>query len=260
MGHYRLKDNPFADAVNLDYYFRTSSQQEAYQKMYHSIHDGISLGMVTGPSGSGKTIVSQLLLEHLDPGTCRTILVLVTPRMGKTVLLREILRETGAESLPARSRDLLELLHRAVIDLHRQDRRLVILIDEAHFLSPEALHMLRTISNLEVPKKKLSTTLLFAEETFRRRLTHPSYRSLSTRMYHRASLAAMSEDETTQYINFRLMVAGGSPDLLDKGAHQAIFAKSGGICREVNRLCYLALMEGFLKNRPAVTADLVSEH
>lgn len=257
--YYRLQENPFADAIDLKYYFQTAAQQKACQQMFATAQDGISLGLLTGPSGSGKTLVTQVLLEHLDPALFKPVLVLVTPKMSKTVLLEEMVRELGVEAPPATSRELLALLHRTVVDLHRAGRKLVILIDEAHFLGADALHMLRTISNLEIPGRKLVTCLLFAEESFLRRLKHPGYASLVTRMYHRAKLGPMSPEESAQYLKYRLMAAGAPESLMDERACSAIAAAAGGIHREVNRLGYLALIEGCLRQRSLITDDLVKE-
>ncbi len=252
-----LRENPFHDSVNLEYYFKSAAHEEAFLRLAATVRDGIALGLVTGPSGVGKTIVSQLLLQSLDRDESRVIMVLVTPEMSRTALLREMLREAGATEMPTRCHELLELLQTTMIDLHRQGKRLVAIVDEAHFLSSEALHILRTLSNLESPQKKLCTCLLFAEERFLRRLQHPVHSSLATRIYHRISLRPLSEQETTQYINFRLLVAGGRSDLFDDGAHRAIYAASGGICREVNRLAYLALDAAWRRGRESIGADLV---
>ena len=159
--------------------------------------------------------------------------------------------------MPPRFQDLLGLLESTMIDLHRQGKRLVIIVDEAHFLSSEALHVLRTLSNLESPQQKLCTCLLFAEERFLRRLQHPVHSSLATRIYHRISLRPLSEQETAQYLNFRLLVAGGRPELFDDEARGAIYAAAGGICREVNRLAYLALDAAWRQGRESIGADLV---
>lgn len=255
--HFGLRENPFTDVVNLEYYYKSAAHEEACLRMAASVRDGMALGLVTGPSGGGKTIVSQLLLQGLDRSLAHVVLILVTPGMSRTTLLREILRETGVTALPALSRDLLELLQRTLIDLHRQGRRLVAIIDEAHFLSSEALHILRTLSNLESPREKLCTCLLFAEERFLRRLQHPIHRSLATRIYHRVRLRPLSEQEAAQYVGFRLLVAGGRPELFGDDAHRAIFAHSGGICREVNRLAYLALEAGWRDGSGRIGADHV---
>jgi type II secretory pathway predicted ATPase ExeA len=252
-----LRENPFHDSVNLEYYFKSAAHEEAYLRLAGTVRDGIALGLVTGPAGVGKTIVSQVLLQSLDRAKAQVVMALVTPEMGKTALLREILREAGVSGAPARSQDLLALLENTMIDLHRQGKRLVVIIDEAHFLSSEALHILRTLSNLETPHMKLCTCLLFAEERFLRRLQHPVHSSLATRIYHRIALRPLSEQETAQYLNYRLLVAGGQPELFDDAARKAIYAASGGVCREVNRLAYLALDAAWRRGRESVGADLV---
>lgn len=254
---YGLRENPFGDTVDLDYYFKSAAHEEAYLRLAATVRDGIALGLVTGPSGSGKTIVSQLLLRGLDRDTAHVVLALVTPEMGRTALLRELLREAGVSELPSRSRDLLELLQETMLGLQREGRRLVAIIDEAHFLSSEALHILRTLSNLESPGAKLCTCLLFAEERFLRRLQHPVHASLATRIFHRIALRPLTAAEASQYLNFRLLVAGGRPELFDEGAREAIFAASSGVCREINRLAYLALDAGWRRGRESVGADLV---
>ena len=75
-----LRENPFHDTVNLEYYFKSAAHEEAFLRLAATVRDGIALGLVTGPSGVGKTIVSQLLLQSLDRADARVAMVLVTPR------------------------------------------------------------------------------------------------------------------------------------------------------------------------------------
>jgi type II secretory pathway predicted ATPase ExeA len=255
--HFGLRENPFADAIDLGYFYRGAAQEEALERMASTVRDGLSLGLVTGPPGSGKTVVSQLLLRRLEGSATLPVLVAAAPETGPTALLREILRESGAAALPATRRGLLEALQGRMLELRRAGRRLVILIDEAQFLRSESLHLLRTLSNLETPREKLCTCLLFAEERFRRRLEHPIHRSLATRMYHRARLRTLEAEEVAQYVRFRVMVAGGDPGVFGEDALAAIAAVSGGVCREVSRLAYLALEAGWRRGRDAVGPDLV---
>lgn len=145
----------------------------------------ISLGMVTGPSGTGKTFLTQILLKSLDENIYETILELVTPGLSKTGLLREILSEPGVAQ-PAemsRTEDLVKLLSNAIIELHEEGRRLVVIVDECHLLSAECLHIVSTISNLEISDCKPASCLLFGEERFSKRLQNPSYASLRNRMF-----------------------------------------------------------------------------
>src|SRR4051812_10174506 len=188
--YYGLSENPFADCVHPSFFYRTESHAEAFRSMMLAVEFHTSLGLVTGASGTGKTLVSQLLLENFDRSKHQIILVLATPGLTKTGLLREILSELNL-ALPAginRVQDLVKLLSNHIIDMYQRGRRLVIVFDECHLLDADCLHIIRTISNIEIPEHKLTTSLLFGEARFARRLEHPSYDSLRNRIYLWAKL------------------------------------------------------------------------
>lgn len=245
MAFYGLKENPFADAVHPGFFFRTDSHAEAFRSMMMAVEFQAALGMTTGPSGTGKTLVSQLLLQHFDDPKYRVVLLLVTPGLSKTGLLREILSELDL-ALPVgipRVQDLVKQLSNHIIELHEQGQRLVILVDECHLLSADCLHMVRTISNIETPQQKLVTCLLFGESRLLQRLDHPSYASLNNRIYLRSELRPLTPGEVAQYIKYRMMTAGRLTELFTEPALAAMHEFSGGICRNVNKLAMLSLIE-----------------
>ena len=59
----------------------------------------------------------------------------------------------------------------------------------------------------------------------------------------------MGAEECAQYIKYRLMVAGRMTDLFDEGALAMLHAKSGGVCRNLSKLCMLTLLIGAMKGR-----------
>ncbi len=259
--HFGLKENPFADCVHPAFFFRTDGHADAFRSMTLAVDFRASLGMVSGESGTGKTLVSQLLLQHFDEPKHKVVLVLVTPGLSKTGLLREILSELNL-ALPvgiARVQDLVKLLSNHIIELHEQGRRLVIIVDECHLLSADCLHVIRTISNIETPQEKLVTCLLFGESRLAQRLVHPSYASLSNRIYMRSELHPLAPAEVAQYVKFRLMTAGRLDELFTEPALAALHECSGGICRSINKLAMLSLIEaadrrGMIVEEPVVRA------
>ena len=258
MSYFGLRENPFADCVHPAFFFRTDGHSDAYRSMTLAVDFRASLGMVTGPSGTGKTLVSQLLLQHFDEPKHRVILVLVTPGLSKTGLLREILSELNL-ALPvgiARVQDLVKLLSNHIIEMHEQGQRLVIIVDECHLLSADCLHIIRTISNIETPQEKLVTCLLFGESRLAQRLEHTSYASLSNRIYMRSELRPLTPGEVTQYVKFRLMTAGRLDELFTEPALAALHECSEGICRSVNKLAMLTLIEAS-DRRIAIVDDTI---
>jgi len=257
---YGLRENPFADCVHPAFFFRTEGHGEAFRSMMLAAEFKTSLGLVTGPSGTGKTLVSQMLLQHFEEPKYRTILVLITPGISKTGLLREILAELGL-ALPvgiANVQDLMRLLSNHVIELHEEGRRLVIIIDEAHLLSADCLHLVRTISNIEIPEEKLSTCLLFGESRLAQRLEHPTFASLQNRIYLRAALEPLTATEMVQYVKYRLMTAGRLHDLFTPGAFEALHAWSGGIPRSLNKLAMLSLVEGATRGSAHIDETVIA--
>lgn len=257
---YGLLENPFADSVNPAYFYKTDSHAEALKRMILAVEHQTSLGMITGLSGTGKTLVTQLLLQQLNPAKYQVVLVLVSPGLRKTGLLHEILSELNI-AVPEginRTQDLLKVLSNYIIDLYRQERRLVMIIDECHLLNAECLHLVRTLSNIEIPECKLTTCLLFGEERFAARLQHPSYESLRNRMYLRGELQPMSAGECAQYVKFRLMVAGRINELFDAGALAALHARSGGVCRNLSKLCMLTLLYGAMEGKSTIDETAVA--
>jgi general secretion pathway protein A len=255
-----LDTNPFADAINPEYFYRTVRHDETLISMKLAVRNNLSLGLVTGPSGSGKTLISQLVLNSMDPHQHEAVLILVSPGMSKTALMKDILAELNIP-LPAdhfaSTQDLLKLLSDHVIEMHRQNRRLIILIDECHFLSSESLHMVRTLTNLEIPERKLITCLLFGESRFLKRLDHPAHASLRNRIYLRNELGPLTAEECAEYVRFRLLRAGCMNELFDEAAFTALHECSGGMCRNINKLATLALIRGFLQRKPTLDEETV---
>ncbi len=243
---YGLRENPFADCVHPAFFFRTDSHADAVRSMKMAVDLNTSLGLVTGPSGTGKTLVSQLLLTHFhEPKHC-VALILATPGLSKTGLLREILAELGI-ALPvgmARVQDLLKTLSNTIIELHQQGCRLVLLFDESHLLSADCLHIIRTITNIEIPEQKLTTCILFGESRLGQRLEHATFEALRNRIYLRSELGPLTVDEAAQYVKYRLMSAGRLAELFTAGALAAMHTASGGIPRMLNKIAMLSLIEG----------------
>lgn len=257
--HFGLTAHPYADSVNPNFFFRTEAHEEAFIAMKQCIEDNVSLGLTTALSGTGKTLLTQVLLQELDKERFQSILVLAYPGMSKTGLLREILAELGVEDIPDRvgAHKLISAIQQHIINQYLAGVRLVLIIDEVHFLKADALHILRTLSNIEVPEQKLVTVLLFGERSFLKKMKHPSFRSIFSRTFVRTELRPLQRGEVEQYIKFRLLVAGGKPGIFDASSLDPLFERSLGIPREINRICHNALSLAAKEGKPAVDAAIM---
>lgn len=258
--HFKLRQNPFVDSVNPELFYRTEAHEEAFVRMRKCIDEHVAIGLTTALSGTGKTLLTQILLNELDSRRHEPILVLAYPGMKRQGLLRDIAAEIGVElSVRATLHQVMAAIQNAIVELHRAGRKLVIIIDECHFLGVEALQMVRTLSNMELPDRKLVTILLFGEESFLEKMGRPEYASIFNRMFVRARLRPLTETETQQYVKFRCLLSGGRPNMFSDDFFPLLHKLSGGIPREVNRLCHGALFLAARQGNQTVTANLLSK-
>lgn len=252
-----LTRNPFQDTLDTDLFFRTRQHEEALIKVRIGIEDRHALLLLAGQSGTGKTLISQLVLRGLDQQSHIPAFVYAYPGMGKGPLLAAVLTEIGVGKPERYTHQRLIQLQEQALALYNKGKRLVILIDEAHFLKPDALHLLRTLSNLETEHEKLVTVVLVAEKSLAQRLNRPTYDSLRGRITFSVGLEPLTAEETEQFIKFRLLKCGGPVHLLDAEGYAMVHRISKGIPREINRLLYNGFIEALTSNQNALTPGIL---
>ncbi|MBI4832520.1 MAG: ExeA family protein [Candidatus Lindowbacteria bacterium] len=259
--HFGLQRMPFNDSVNPEFFYRTAGHEAALVRMMVCAKQHKALGLIWGRSGTGKTLLAQMLLTALEGNEFIPAVILANPGMSKTSLLACIMEELGIPRTVVRenAQACLENIHSFLMESYSRGQRVVIIIDEAHFLPSDQLHMIRTLTNLETPQEKLCTVIMMAEETFPRRLRHKRYSSLRGRIALSSYLMPMSRAETEQYMKFRLMIAGSNDDLFSADCYDLIHAHTGGICREISKIADNALMEAYLRGESKVSRGIV-EH
>jgi general secretion pathway protein A len=136
----------------------------------------------------------------------------------------------------------------------------VLVVDEAHKLSPEVLEEIRLLGNFENARDKLLQILLVGQNELTDILNRDDLRQFKQRISVRLRLEALSQEDVAQYIQHRWTKAGGrqpspfTPDVVDR-----IGACSRGIPRVVNVICDNVLMLAFAKNQSTVTLEHLLE-
>ena len=254
---FNLAKNPFKDTLDTELFYRTRQHEEAVVKIRIAIEDKHALILLSGASGTGKTMVSQVALRSMDPESIAPVFVFVYPGMGRGALLAAILKELEVEQVARYTSQRLAQLQQQALALHTEGRRLVVIIDEAHFLKADALHILRTLSNLETEEEKLVSVLLVAEDSLQRRLNAPSYASLRGRMTFKLDLDPLTPEETEQYIKYRLLKCDVRTSLLTDEAYQVVHHFCDGNPREINRLLYNGFMEATASDSFSITPEIL---
>src|ERR687896_982473 len=225
--------------------------------LHYGIESGKGLVVVTGEVGTGKTTVLRWMMSRLD----RTVLVayLFNPRMTVSEFYQYVSSPKLLDVPRWESKsDLLLRLGEFLDSRHSRGLRTVLVIDEAHGLSPAVLEEIRLLSNFESDSAKQLQIVLTGQPELRDVLNNPELRQLKQRVALRCEIKALPNiEETGRYITSRLLAAGADrTDIFSPAAVDFIFRCSEGIPRQINNVCDNALLAGFAAGESHVTRAL----
>jgi type II secretory pathway predicted ATPase ExeA len=104
-----------------------------------------ALGVITGAVGAGKTVAVRAAVSGLDP-TRHQIIYVANPAFGTRGLYVTIVRALGGEPRFHKAEVMAQAASLLAAEEAERHRRVVILIDEAHLLTPAQLEELRLLT------------------------------------------------------------------------------------------------------------------
>lgn len=255
LGFYGLREMPFNITPDPRFLFFTKNHREAMENVVYGILERKGFIQLVGEVGCGKTTICRAALGSLN-GHIQTALIL-NPTISETQLIRAILTDLGCAPKGNQRFALIEQLNDYLLTRARQGVNVAVIIDEAQTLSPKMMEQVRLLSNLETDQHKLMQIVLAGQPELDRRLMEPQLRQLRQRVMIRAELQPLTMEDTAQYIEHRLSVAGGDTGEVgfDAAAIELIHRRAGGIPRLVNKICDRAMLAGFVAERRRISLD-----
>src|SRR5919205_1076945 len=208
LSFYGLREAPFAPTPDPRFLFQSARHREALAQLIYGVRERKGFIVLTGEIGTGKTTLLRTLLERLDADT--PVAYVHNSALNIEGLLEYVLQDWGVKSTAATHAQRLFELNDFLIDQHRQGTSPVLVIDEAQNLTVETLEAVRLLSNFETTSQKLMQILLVGQPKLRVGL--------------RCHIAALSPEETRQYVRHRLRIAGATDaGIFSDAAIQEIF-------------------------------------
>lgn len=257
---FQLTRNPFDLTPDPTFLVATRHHNEALSALYYGVRWHKGFIVVTGEVGTGKTLLVRCLLRLLQDSADVAYAYVFNSRLSALEFLQYILADFGLPASGKNKGELLLDLGHFLISRASQRQTTVLIIDEAHHLSEEVLEEVRLLSNLETTDDKLLQIVLAGQPELEAKLDSVGLRQLKQRIALRAQLRALHPEETRDYIEERLLLAGGDPvarPIFSADAIAAVHRRSGGLPRLVNSICENALVAAYAIQSATVTAEIV---
>jgi general secretion pathway protein A len=264
---WKLKEKPFEELCNTRFFFESDDHREALDRMLYVVNDrNMNMGLLTGEVGCGKTITkcvfaSSLPKQHFEVVgfensnfTFPDILYDIVAR----ITLRDARSDRAGETAQASRQDkylLMALFKKKLETLaYEEKRHLVLIFDEAQQMANEVLDEVKNLTNITSETQNYLTVFFVGQPEMREKIR--TLKQVDQRIFLRFHLNTLDFNNTSKYVHHRLRIAGlENLGIFAAPALEIIFRSTGGVPREINRLCKLALNYGFAQELPEIGSE-----
>lgn len=256
--HWHLNAKPFENVMDFKYLYVSPSQEECLARVSYAVTDKKGGAVLVGSAGSGKTTLRELLIKKIKEGRKgkRHFCSIIHPLLNMEEIIHECFFQLGVKEFPSSKPQLLRQFGKKLLDLAEKGEEAILIFDDAHMMTLQALNELKLLLNLhDYSQRLLFTTILMGEGEILAKLGQVP--GLRQRLNILVAVPSMSQEELGQYIQHRLMTAGAKKPIFTNEAVEAIHRYSKGNPREANNICDLALLIGFAEGMSSVDAALI---
>lgn len=254
--YYGFREKPFSLLPDPRFFYISKKHHKTLIQLHAGVKHCAGITLITGEIGCGKTTLVQYLKSQLIDEV-RVGMITNTYR-GFGNLMRWVLnafeiRLTNADDVT---------MHQALVDFidqeHNNNRRSLLVVDEAQNLDVQLLEELRLLSNLNIDNQ-IFQVIIVGQPELRDILRRPDMIQFVQRIAVEHHVEPIDSEDTHHYIQHRISVAGGDPEIFEPGACDLIYRHSRGVPRLINSLSDTALLYGYDEKRKTIDAGIVHE-
>lgn len=249
--YFNFIDRPFKNTYDGKFFFRSPSAAHIFAALEDK--NCPVLVHVKGPAKVGKTSILRRMPAELRANL--KVVLILNPLLTLTEILRQALTDLGQShkfDLKTREEELLGYFQNAVSEAVADGYRLLLAVDNADELTPEALSEFYGLMALE-PQWRGRSVLLLCGPADKPWPIVPDILLDTLEL----EVGLLSEEQADQYIKFRLRAAGVSQALFSRHALKNLWELSGGSPETINQLAERSLIAAWSLGRKEVVPALV---
>jgi type II secretory pathway predicted ATPase ExeA len=249
---FHLSRPPFPKAAPADGLLLTPALEQVLRRLLFAIHRD-TIALLIAESGCGKSTALSLLGHRLDAASFFLISTSLTT-LAPFSFLAHLAASGGLPSRRFKGQTAAALL----LHLRAQQKRTVILVDEAHLLPDASLEDLRLLSADQLDQSCPFSLILVGQPLLRERLAEPAHYALWQRIGVRERLRPLADHQVGPFLLRHLAAAGAGPSpIFEPQAVAEIFHHSRGIPRLIRNLALDSMLLAMAAGANSVDAQTV---
>jgi len=254
---YGFSTLPFSLLPDENFLFLSKRHRRAISMLEYGIASHAGFIVITGDIGAGKTTIIHRFLKQANHDLHVGVINNPSRNLGNLmnwVAMAFELPDAGGDEPKA-----YDYFLKFLVAQFAENKRVVLVIDEAQNLSVDMLEELRMLSNVNNGNEQLLQIVLVGQPELLETLKRHDLRQFLQRISVHCYLDPLSPSETLAYIRHRILVAHGNPNLFDDEAGALVYYFTSGVPRLINLLCDQALVYGYSEEKSAISSALVME-
>ena len=257
LSHYRLTEKPFQLSPDPRFLWLGEQHKEALASLEYGIRASKGFILLTGDVGTGKTTLINAIIRRWKNNS---VIASVSDPQMETIDFYNFLANSFRMNRRFESKgDFLVKFSHLLFTIYRNDKKLVLIIDEAQRLNHELLEEIRHLSNIELQNTKLLSIILAGQNELNDLLQEDVNRAIRQRIAINYHLKPLTKKDTGDYLRHRLKIAGTERKIFKANALPEIMSFSRGYPRLINTICDHSLLTGYVKGVREIDAKIVKE-
>jgi general secretion pathway protein A len=255
--HYNLTLKPFEESPDPRFFWLSEKHKEALACLKYGIQENKAFLLLNGDIGTGKTSLINFLL--LDNDQDAIVATLPDPDLSISDFFKLLSRGFNINIDFDTKGDFLIQFEHFLHNTYSEEKKALLIIDEAQRLNQQLMEQIRLLSNIERKDVKLINIFFVGQNEIIDMIKDEKNKALRQRLTVHYTIETLTEPETQEYINHRLRVAGSETEIFSSEAAHEIFSFSKGYPRLINIICDRALLTGYVSETKKITGAIVKK-